>query len=34
MEPRRRDFVGAALLVLALLGTVALIVGLTWQSAA
>jgi hypothetical protein len=34
MEPRRRDIVGAGLLVLALIGAVALIVALTWQGAA
>jgi hypothetical protein len=34
MEPRRRDFVGASLLVLALAGLVALIFILTWQGAA
>ena len=34
MEPRRRDIVGAGLLVLALIGTVVLIVALTWGGAA
>lgn len=34
MEPRRRDIVGAGLLVLALIGMVVLIVGLAWQGAA
>jgi hypothetical protein len=34
MEPRRRDIVGAGLLVVALLGAVALIFILTWQGAA
>lgn len=34
MEPRRRDIVGAGLLVLTLIGMVALIVVLTWQGAA
>ncbi len=34
MEPRRRDFVGAGLLALVLVGTVALIFVLTWQGAA
>jgi hypothetical protein len=34
MEPRRRDLVGAGLLALVLVGTVALIFILTWQGAA
>jgi hypothetical protein len=34
MEPRRRDFVGAGLLALVLMGMVALIFVLTWQGAA
>ena len=34
MEPRLRDLVGAGLLALVLMGTVALIFVLTWQGAA
>ena len=34
MEPRRRDFLGAGLLALVLVGLVAMIVLLTWQGAA
>ncbi len=34
MEPRRRDFVGAGLLALLLVGMVALIFVLTWLGAA
>lgn len=34
MEPRWRDLVGAGLLALVLVGTVALIFILTWQGAA